>query len=43
MKKYVKGYKKKSVLAPLTQLWSFMENERELISPDDGLQMVIKR
>ena len=24
-----------SVLAPLTKLWSFMEEERELVSPDD--------
>ena len=35
--KILKGIQEKivSVLAPLTQLWSFMEEERELISPDD--------
>ena len=37
MKKYFKGIQEKivSVLAPLTKLWSFMEQERELIAPDD--------
>ena len=37
MKKYFKGIQEKmvSVLARLTKLWSFMEQERELIAPDD--------